>query len=223
MYSHQVRQKSLNSWLRPLLSTIQSFISLWMKDFGGHSYELSSVTTGREWLRMKQQIITLSSQRQETLGEKIIWLLQPQQRYELTLVVIIDYEVRTWYRLKVFFGFRSNAGFTRIRNEWLGTHYAVWGKLVKTRGKRLQSSWRLYGKYCSVKRQMMLGAELTGLNWYYREERLTAAVYLLTGTRFSFKLLRKGSFSKGEVDMKFQGKDRREMVYFSWKNTIRLK
>ena len=96
-----------------------------MKDFGGHSYELSSVTTGREWLRMKQQIITLSSQRQETLGEKIIWLLQPQQRYELTLVVIIDYEVRTWYRLKVFFGFRSNAGFIRIRNEWLGTHYAV--------------------------------------------------------------------------------------------------
>ena len=146
MYSHQVRQKSLNSWLRPLLSTIQSFISLWMKDFGGHSYELSSVTTGREWLRMKQQIITLSSQRQETLGEKIIWLLQPQQRYELTLVVIIDYEVRTWYRLKVFFGFRSNAGFTRIRNEWLGTHYAVWGKLVKTRGKRLQSSWKAIWK-----------------------------------------------------------------------------
>ena len=70
---------------------------------------------------------------------------------------------------------------------------------------------------------MMLGAELTGLYWYYREERLTAAVYLLTGTRFSFKLLRNGSFSKGEVDMKFQGKDRREMVYFSWKNTIRLK
>ena len=96
-----------------------------MKDFGGHSCELSSVTTGREWLRMKQQIITLSSQRQETLGEKIIWLLQPQQRYELTLVVITDYEVRTWHRLKVFFGFRTNAGFTRIRNEWLGTHYAV--------------------------------------------------------------------------------------------------
>lgn len=66
-----------------------------MKDFGGHSYELSSVTTDREWLRMKQQIITLSSQRQETLGEKKTWLLQPQQRYELTLVVIIDYEVRT--------------------------------------------------------------------------------------------------------------------------------
>lgn len=91
-----------------------------MKDFGGHSYELSSVTTGREWLRMKQQITTLSSQRQETLGEKIIWLLQPQQRYELTLVVIIDYEVRTWYRLKVFFGFRSNAGFTRTgTNGWV--------------------------------------------------------------------------------------------------------
>ena len=38
----------------------------------------------------------------------------------LLLVVVVDYEVRSWWRLKVFFGFRANAGLIRNREQMVG-------------------------------------------------------------------------------------------------------
>ena len=36
------------------------------------------------------------------------------------LVVVVDYQVRSWWRLNVFFGFRANAGLMRNRERMVG-------------------------------------------------------------------------------------------------------